>query len=81
MRPPGPPIAGSATEDRGQTGEQREGEEGAKGKGGRGGGEGEGMDGRGRQGINLPHDRLKTLAALGPASLQVSRSNAMGCHA
>jgi len=41
---------------------EREVEEGEKAEGGRGG-KGEGTEGRGR-GINLPHDRLKTLAAL-----------------
>jgi len=42
--------------------EEKEVEEGEKAEGGRG--EGAGTEGRGR-GINLPHGRLKTLAALG----------------
>jgi len=41
----------------------REGEEGEEWGCGRGGG-GERKEGRGKEGINLPHGRLKTLAAL-----------------
>jgi len=55
---------GKGREDRSEWG-QREGEEGKKGEGRPGSGwEGGGTYRRRRKGINLPHGRLKTLAAL-----------------
>ena len=51
----------------GKTGVRREVEEGEKSEGGRGG-KGEETERRGK-GINLPHGRLKTLAALNNISL------------